>query len=174
MPPKNASGTKRKAPLAAADSNVAPPAKKVVKGKMVTVTSSGTTASSGAKTYKYSNPSSVSFPNLFRLHCVTNTLSQLEKDLPKMYTFHWARDDEDEDEDEDDDEDEDEEDESDKADKTAEKDKDEDNAENCEEEHSRQVTDNGFPITKAGLDMFMHIIEEQEKRDPDCHRMCKC
>ncbi|KAH8817125.1 hypothetical protein F5884DRAFT_853552 [Xylogone sp. PMI_703] len=37
--------------------------------------------------------------------------------------------------------------------------------------HPRVVTDEGFPVTKAGLEKFVKINEEMDKRDPDMHAM---
>ena len=61
MPPKTTSGTKRKAPLAPADSNIAPPPKKAAKGKNMDSAGAQAAVSTGQKSYKYSDPSSVSF-----------------------------------------------------------------------------------------------------------------
>ncbi|KAK0103968.1 hypothetical protein ONS96_005073 [Cadophora gregata f. sp. sojae] len=49
--------------------------------------------------------------------------------------------------------------------------KDTDKGKDGKEEQSRVVTDKGFPITLAGLEIFNHIITEQQKRDPDYHGM---
>ncbi|TVY32895.1 hypothetical protein LSUB1_G007488 [Lachnellula subtilissima] len=75
MHPKTRSGTKRKAPLVAVDFN-APPAKKVAESRKRDSAAASTSASTGQKTYKYSDASSI-------------------------YTVAWAEDNEDEDEDED-------------------------------------------------------------------------
>jgi hypothetical protein len=40
-----------------------------------------------------------------------------------------------------------------------------------EEEHPRVVTDKGFPITQDGMDIFIEIYNEIEKRDQDSHNM---
>jgi hypothetical protein len=32
-----------------------------------------------------------------------------------------------------------------------------------------EITEKGYPITKAGMDKFMHMYWEQEKRDQDVH-----
>lgn len=63
MPPKNASGTNRKTPLGAADPNVVPATKIAAKGKMASATSSAP----AAKTYGYSDSSSVGF------HCFSSS-----------------------------------------------------------------------------------------------------
>jgi hypothetical protein len=39
------------------------------------------------------------------------------------------------------------------------------------EEHPRFVTDKGFPITQGGMDRFIEIHDEIDKRDQDCHNM---
>lgn len=88
----------------------------------------------------------------------TNKCFQLEKDLPEMCTVIWPHGD-DEDEDEDD------------AEQRVETAKEKSCDKDGEEEHPREVTDKGFPITKAGMDMFLHIIDEQEKRDQDNFHM---
>ncbi|KAL2071214.1 hypothetical protein VTL71DRAFT_12449 [Oculimacula yallundae] len=147
MPPKEASGTKRKAPLAGADSNIAPPSKKVAKGKATASTSAGPAVTPAVqKKYKYSD------------------LSSLGKDLPRVGTVLWSNDDEEIDDDDDDD-DENEEVAQDKSNGEQSKEKGKDD----EEERPRVVTDKGFPITIAGLEVFKHIVTEQQKRDPDNH-----
>lgn len=40
-----------------------------------------------------------------------------------------------------------------------------------EPKSSREVTDAGYSITKEGMDRFMHITEEQGKRDQGMHGM---
>ena len=40
-----------------------------------------------------------------------------------------------------------------------------------EEEHPRFVTDKGFSITQGGMDRFIEINDEIDKRDQDCHNM---
>ncbi|KAI9054387.1 hypothetical protein LZ554_001549 [Drepanopeziza brunnea f. sp. 'monogermtubi'] len=80
--------------------------------------------------------------------------SSLEEEPPEMCFLKWLRDYGDDDE---------------PDEKKTEKGTDE--AADKQEEIPRVVSDKGYPITTAGFKIYINILKELEKRDPDCHGM---